>query len=93
MLPSYIKLESDNPTKFKLILQKLFLKIPFILGMNIVMWCSGRPNIGHHYLERLFAAIIFDIIMTISTTQYILRYYYIIHNYTTLKKYCNPIKI
>ena len=26
MLPSYIKIESDNPKKFKLILQKLFIE-------------------------------------------------------------------
>jgi len=29
MLPSYIKMESDNPKKFKLILQKLFSENSF----------------------------------------------------------------
>ena len=37
MLPFYIKIESDNPKQFKLILQKFFfMKIPFILEMNIL---------------------------------------------------------
>jgi len=36
MLPSYIKIESDNPKKFKLILQKFLYEIPFILWMNIL---------------------------------------------------------
>jgi len=31
MLPSYINIESDNPKKFKLILQTFYIKIPFIL--------------------------------------------------------------
>ena len=35
MLPSYIKREFDNSKKFKLILQKFYMKIPFILWMNI----------------------------------------------------------
>ena len=29
MLPSYIKIESDNPKKFKLVLQKFLYKNPF----------------------------------------------------------------
>jgi len=36
MLPSCIKMESDNPKKYKLILQNLYMKIPFILWMNIL---------------------------------------------------------
>ena len=35
ILPSYIKIESDNPKKFKFILQKFLYKSPFILQMNI----------------------------------------------------------
>jgi len=31
MLYFYIKMESDNPKKFKLILQTFYVKIPFIL--------------------------------------------------------------
>jgi len=31
ILPSYIKIESDNPKKFKFILQKFLYKSPFIL--------------------------------------------------------------
>ena len=31
MLLFYIKMESDNPKKFKLILQTFYIKIPFIL--------------------------------------------------------------
>ena len=31
ILPSYIKIESDNPNKFKFILQKFLYKSPFIL--------------------------------------------------------------
>ena len=32
MLPAYIEIESENPKKFKLILQKMFyMKIPFVL--------------------------------------------------------------
>jgi hypothetical protein len=36
VLPSYIKIESDNHKKFKLILQKFYMKIPFILWTNIL---------------------------------------------------------
>jgi len=34
MLPSYIKIDSDNPKKFKLILQKFYMKISFICWMK-----------------------------------------------------------
>jgi len=36
MLPSYIKIESDNPKKFKLISQKFLYENFFILWMNIL---------------------------------------------------------
>jgi len=37
MLPSYNRIESDNPKIFKLILQKFFyMKFPFILQMDIL---------------------------------------------------------
>ena len=35
MLPSNIKMESDNPKKFKMALQKFLYETPFILWMNI----------------------------------------------------------
>jgi len=35
-LPTYIKIESNNPKKFKLVLQKFLYEIPFTLWMNIM---------------------------------------------------------
>ena len=50
------------------------------------MWCGGRPNHRHHYLERVFAATTLDITVTYFTIQYILRHYNILHKHKTLKK-------
>jgi hypothetical protein len=36
ILPSYIKIESNNPKKFNLFVQNFFMKIHFILEMNIL---------------------------------------------------------
>jgi len=44
MLPSYIKIESDNPKKFKLVLQEFLYKIPFIPWMNIFNLAKSKIN-------------------------------------------------
>jgi len=35
-LPTYIKIESDNPKKFNLVSKNFYMKIPFTLWMNIL---------------------------------------------------------
>jgi len=57
------------------------------------MLCGGCSNHRHHYLERVSVATALDITMTYFAKQYILKHYNLLHNYTTLEKHNNWIKI
>jgi hypothetical protein len=46
IIPFYIKIESDNPKKFKLVLQKILYENFFILWMNI--FNLGKLKVNGH---------------------------------------------
>ena len=69
MLPSYIQTEFDNPKKFKVVLQKVYVKILFIPWMNILnfkkvkyshmIWIDIYMKVSTHVPSHLSICIIF----------------------------------